>query len=374
MATATYDRLWRQAMTDLLDQVQVEANYDSTVTILSPEQKLAQDTQWYMKYLGVYRLLEDCYDQMIHPQKRVVVRTTLGAVVGRLLECRSAICTALGTFDPHIEDILSDHKVSFILLALASYSDFLDYAFRVPYPNMWDMPHWIFMYSLYVDSVTMGVATVQYVGLLFVYQHVFRGVWSVRATRRFQRSVMALCVVLTIATVIVVGGQNLFLFLCIRAMEYHDPKGWDYYDYWLVVTRYALPLYLVATLSTALTIILLTVVRRRSTRRAQQSVSSSDGRRFTTVSVISVCMTAALLVAQYFEEGYEVTPGQQLGLDIMLALYSVVEAALWMLLFIRPSYFRPSLAPKRPNTLDVSMGAVPSKASVREREHEWDGV
>ncbi|KAL2649813.1 hypothetical protein R1flu_017941 [Riccia fluitans] len=43
----------------------------------------------YFKYLQVYTKLEDCYDQIVHPQKRRDAKKALEACIGRILEIKS---------------------------------------------------------------------------------------------------------------------------------------------------------------------------------------------------------------------------------------------------------------------------------------------
>lgn len=42
----------------------------------------------YLQYLNIYKALDETYDQMVHPQKRIVVRKLLDIVIGRLNELR----------------------------------------------------------------------------------------------------------------------------------------------------------------------------------------------------------------------------------------------------------------------------------------------
>jgi IQ and AAA domain-containing protein len=43
----------------------------------------------YVKYLQTFRNLEQVYDQMVHPQKRIHVKEALEICAGRMLEVRS---------------------------------------------------------------------------------------------------------------------------------------------------------------------------------------------------------------------------------------------------------------------------------------------
>lgn len=42
----------------------------------------------YIKYLQIYKKLEDCYDGMVHPQKRIDVKTVLQYVIKRIIELK----------------------------------------------------------------------------------------------------------------------------------------------------------------------------------------------------------------------------------------------------------------------------------------------
>ena len=53
------------------------------------------DAEWfqhysllYIKYIDVYKKLEDCYDQMVHPQKRILLKEMLENSVVRLVEIK----------------------------------------------------------------------------------------------------------------------------------------------------------------------------------------------------------------------------------------------------------------------------------------------
>ncbi len=42
----------------------------------------------YVKYLQAYQKLQDCYDQHVHPQKRIDIKVTLESVMSRLIEIK----------------------------------------------------------------------------------------------------------------------------------------------------------------------------------------------------------------------------------------------------------------------------------------------
>jgi len=40
----------------------------------------------YIKYIEIYRKLEECYDQMVHPQKRIFIKKVLECTICRICE------------------------------------------------------------------------------------------------------------------------------------------------------------------------------------------------------------------------------------------------------------------------------------------------
>eukprot|EP00884_Botryococcus_braunii_P013211 jgi/Botrbrau1/21891/Bobra.0249s0020.1 len=85
MSNRTYNSLWKESMMELLDLMEMENPEDPN---LSPKGFM----DWgalYVKYLQTFRNLEQAYDQMVHPQKRVHVKEALEICAGRMLEVRS---------------------------------------------------------------------------------------------------------------------------------------------------------------------------------------------------------------------------------------------------------------------------------------------
>lgn len=134
MANATYEHMWREAMGDLNEQLNVEGveDNDGTGGMLGESQKTV--SRWnfillfsnternsfvgfdlkllptgfvlqatpevtifqafqhfaclYIKYLQILRKLESCYDNILHPQKRIHVRKVLELVIRRVIELK----------------------------------------------------------------------------------------------------------------------------------------------------------------------------------------------------------------------------------------------------------------------------------------------
>ena len=95
---STFDDLWQDAMGELEAQLHVEGvdeddepeggakDAPKEVTIFQAFQHFAC---LYIKYIQIFRKLEECYDGMIHPQKRMEVKSVLELVIRRVTELKN---------------------------------------------------------------------------------------------------------------------------------------------------------------------------------------------------------------------------------------------------------------------------------------------
>lgn len=67
----------------------------------------------YVKYIEIYRKLEECYDQMVHPQKRIFIKRILESTICRICEVKKDLVL----FNPrpasmyvHLDQLLFDLK------------------------------------------------------------------------------------------------------------------------------------------------------------------------------------------------------------------------------------------------------------------------
>ncbi|XP_060157651.1 dynein regulatory complex protein 11 isoform X3 [Globicephala melas] len=66
---------------------------------------------FYIKYVQIFRNLENVYDQMVHPQKRILIRKLLDGVMGRILELKNEMVELELTEFHYLDDILQDLKL-----------------------------------------------------------------------------------------------------------------------------------------------------------------------------------------------------------------------------------------------------------------------
>ena len=66
----------------------------------------------YIKYIQIFRKLEQCYDQIVHPQKRRVLRHVLDGAMGRILELKHEMVNLEFSEYHYFDDVLSDLKLT----------------------------------------------------------------------------------------------------------------------------------------------------------------------------------------------------------------------------------------------------------------------
>ncbi|XRB06577.1 dynein regulatory complex subunit 11 [Pycnococcus provasolii] len=108
MSNISFDIHWREAMMDLLDQLELETPEDPS----SAPKDISEWVVVYLRYLGVYKRLEMVYDQMVHPQKHLDLKKALEATMGRLLEVKSWIVKLDDGYDlSNMDNSLVDLKL-----------------------------------------------------------------------------------------------------------------------------------------------------------------------------------------------------------------------------------------------------------------------
>ncbi|KAI4549848.1 hypothetical protein MG293_002178 [Ovis ammon polii] len=108
---AMYNKMWHQtqeALSSLLDK--------ESQKMMEPQRNQVFIFQmlatFYIKYVQIFRNLENVYDQIVHPQKRILIRKILDAVMGRILELKNEMVELELTEFHYFDDILQDLKLA----------------------------------------------------------------------------------------------------------------------------------------------------------------------------------------------------------------------------------------------------------------------
>nr|KAF6450332.1 IQ motif containing with AAA domain 1 [Molossus molossus] len=111
MSSAMYNKMWHQtqdALNSLLDKESQRMKEPQRNQVLI-FQMLAT---FYIKYVQIFRSLETVYDQMVHPQKRALIRRILDGVMGRILELKNEMVELELTEFHYFDDILQNLKLA----------------------------------------------------------------------------------------------------------------------------------------------------------------------------------------------------------------------------------------------------------------------
>ncbi|KAM6938065.1 dynein regulatory complex protein 11 [Lycodopsis pacificus] len=112
MSQRTYNQLWADAqlelsrlLTEELPDEPRRPEKDRVVFF----QRLAM---LYVRYIQIFRQLEEVYDQVVHPQKRKDIRATLEGVMGRVLELKNEMVEKEFSEYHYMDDVLHDFKLT----------------------------------------------------------------------------------------------------------------------------------------------------------------------------------------------------------------------------------------------------------------------
>lgn len=67
---------------------------------------------FYVRYVQIFRHLEETYDQSVHPQKRRVIRQVLDSVMGRVLELKNEMVEKEFSEYHYMDDVIQDLKLT----------------------------------------------------------------------------------------------------------------------------------------------------------------------------------------------------------------------------------------------------------------------
>ncbi|CAI9720153.1 regulatory complex 11-like [Octopus vulgaris] len=112
MSHNCYNKLWTETQGNIKDML----FYEMPLELPKPEKdrKIAfqQLATMYVKYIKIYKNLELCYDQIVQPQKRQLLRQVLDATIGRILELKNEMVNLEFSEFHYFDDILADYKLT----------------------------------------------------------------------------------------------------------------------------------------------------------------------------------------------------------------------------------------------------------------------
>ncbi|KAJ3116840.1 Dynein regulatory complex protein 11 [Phlyctochytrium bullatum] len=112
MSNLTFNKLWNESHQHVLDQLEYETPKDQTLVPKERETATQHVAVLYVKYLQIMRKMEIVYDQIVHPQKRRLLRGILVSIIGRTLELRHKLVELELSDFFNFTDILMDLKLT----------------------------------------------------------------------------------------------------------------------------------------------------------------------------------------------------------------------------------------------------------------------
>ncbi|ORZ39517.1 hypothetical protein BCR44DRAFT_74550 [Catenaria anguillulae PL171] len=111
MSNRTYNDIWRDLSSEIAEQQEYESPKDPALVPKDRESALIHLSVLYAKYVRMFQKLETTHDQVVHPQKRRLLRDMLMALTGRLLELKMQMYELDATDFPNMEAVYHDLKL-----------------------------------------------------------------------------------------------------------------------------------------------------------------------------------------------------------------------------------------------------------------------
>ncbi|KAJ9582282.1 hypothetical protein L9F63_003411, partial [Diploptera punctata] len=111
MSHITYNTLWKDAQKTIEEASQFDSILHSAPHEKDKRAAQIRVSELYVKYITVVNKLDQCYDQIVHPQKRLVIRKLLDACIGRVLELKHELVNLDLSEFSYYDDVLSKLKL-----------------------------------------------------------------------------------------------------------------------------------------------------------------------------------------------------------------------------------------------------------------------
>lgn len=111
--------MWAEAQEGLNNLLQTETEDKSPKPLKDHPIVFQMLATFYVKYVQIFHNLETAYDQIVHPQKRLVIRQVLEGVMGRILELKNEMVELENSEFHYFDDILQDQKLCPVCIFLS---------------------------------------------------------------------------------------------------------------------------------------------------------------------------------------------------------------------------------------------------------------
>ncbi|XP_015588089.1 dynein regulatory complex protein 11 [Cephus cinctus] len=112
MSNATYNELWDQAQSALHEVIQADTTLQGSRPQKDRNKAHKSVADLYVRYIEICNKLNQCYDQIIQPQKRILIRKLLDSSIGRVLELKHELVDIDISEHSYFDDILLKYGVT----------------------------------------------------------------------------------------------------------------------------------------------------------------------------------------------------------------------------------------------------------------------
>ena len=112
MSNTTYDEIWKDAQNSLEDVVLSDSCLQGAKPQKDRKKLHRSIAELYIRYIVIANKLELCYDQMLQPQKRLLIRKLLDCTVGRVIELKHELVEVDLCEHSYYDDILLKHEIT----------------------------------------------------------------------------------------------------------------------------------------------------------------------------------------------------------------------------------------------------------------------
>lgn len=107
-----YNQMWAGAHLELSNLLKEELPAEPSLPEMDRVVFFQRLALLYVRYLKLFRQLQKVYDQLVHPQKRRLIRAILDGVTGRVLELKNEMVEAEFSEYHYLDDVLHDMKLT----------------------------------------------------------------------------------------------------------------------------------------------------------------------------------------------------------------------------------------------------------------------
>ncbi|XP_012261688.2 dynein regulatory complex protein 11 [Athalia rosae] len=112
MSNVTYTELWKSTQADLEDIAQADSILQNSKPQKERRKAHANVAELYVRYIVASNNLHKCYDQVIQPQKRILIRKLLDSCIGRVLELKHELVDIDLSECNYYDDILLKYEIT----------------------------------------------------------------------------------------------------------------------------------------------------------------------------------------------------------------------------------------------------------------------